>query len=597
MTNNYLVDFYNTILTLETGLLAISAAIIFVLFQLVYSSFSLREVNLLLKNKYFGFYIGLHLFAIILTAGSSLLLSSSHNFLPLNLYTNTIIMNQWWPVLILILLFIVGYLFIQSLKQVATFLNPAGIALLISSRIKPRDIRNFILNKFGVKNPSNLFMLSRYMKYIENNELEKVEFIQEDFKKENQKNNELYERTKLEVLDYDEDPLLPLVELAQRSLIKSDIVTFKKILECYCDISQNFVLEYSTEQNAGSWSPDQELLPNFIEHILNHMQSLQEIIHKEDLYSAEKEIIILLRRIALGIIGEKKLYLSTQIIKFIKQTANKSIGLSPEVFKECVNVISDIGEKLVELDENGSVNDVSDEVFRSLGWVGERLIETVPIEKKPMMSDFDYETELDVLINRLLGFGLSFRNKYPNTYPLIYFDALDVIRLQIIDKMGYDDEIKNIVYSLTYELFSFGEAAIFAKNRKGVDLSVSRIVRAYREFSERNLDEYAKDTIADLVRIGALIACYQDTLEGDGFLEKDLESYIIQEIANSPWVDKIAYELHEATVKVSPGKIKDGKDLVWKYIVKLGKAMNTNFNFMFDWSTGELYSPNDPRRK
>lgn len=584
MTNNYLIDFYNTILTLETGLLAISAAIIFVFFQLIYSSFSLREVSLLLKNRYFNSYVGLHLITIVLTAGSSLFLSFDHNFTSLNLHINQIILNQWWPVLLLIMLTVVGYLFIRSMEQIAKFLNPSGVASLISSRIKSHDIRNFILKKFGIRNPNDLFT---FLRYTEN---------KKEYKEDNRKNNELYEKTRLEISSYNEDPLLPLMELAQKSLTKSDIVTFKKILECYCDLSQNFVLKHSIEQDTGKWSPDQNLLQNYIEHILNHMQSLEEIIHKENLYSAEKEIIVLLKRIALGLIEEKKLFLSTQIIKFIKQTANKSIGLSPDVFKECINAISDIGEKLVELNGIGVVNDASDEVFRSLGWIGERLIATVPIEKKPMMNDFDYETELDVLVNRLLGFGSAFRDKYPNAYPLIYYDALDVIRLQIIDKLGHDDEIKNIVYSLTYEFFSFGEAAIYAKNRRGTELSILHLTKAYREFTERSLDEYAKDTIADIVRIGALISCYQDTLEGEGFLDEDLESYIISEIITSPWVDRISHELHEATIKISPKERKDNRDPVWDFIVKLGKAMNTNFNFMFDWRTGELYSSDDPRR-
>lgn len=32
------------------------------------------------------------------------------------------------------------------------------------------------------------------------------------------------------------------------------------------------------------------------------------------------------------------------------------------------------------------------------------------------------------------------------------------------------------------------------------------------------------------------------------------------------------------------------------YIKTLDKRMKTNFGFMFDWETGELYPKDDPRR-
>jgi hypothetical protein len=38
-------------------------------------------------------------------------------------------------------------------------------------------------------------------------------------------------------------------------------------------------------------------------------------------------------------------------------------------------------------------------------------------------------------------------------------------------------------------------------------------------------------------------------------------------------------------------------DSSWEFIVEMGKRLETNFGYMFDWETGETYPQDDPRRR
>lgn len=92
-----------------------------------------------------------------------------------------------------------------------------------------------------------------------------------------------------------------------------------------------------------------------------------------------------------------------------------------------------------------------------------------------------------------------------------------------------------------------------------------------------------------LVTIGGMAARNKDKLQEVEFVKGRLiDQYIMDTIATSPYRDKIGSTINEAYIH---------RDADWEFVIEMGKRLETNFGFMFDWTTGELYTKDDPRRR
>ncbi|MBI2848306.1 MAG: hypothetical protein HYX83_03940 [Chloroflexi bacterium] len=133
------------------------------------------------------------------------------------------------------------------------------------------------------------------------------------------------------------------------------------------------------------------------------------------------------------------------------------------------------------------------------------------------------------------------------------------------------------------------EAAIPKGNSNGAALATIRLKESYDMLVGEGLEESAKEAIGLLVTIGGIAARHKDKLQKVEFVTGGLiDQYILDTIVTSPFHDKIRYAINEAYIHQDAG---------WDFVLEMGKRLGTNFGFMFDWTTGQLYSEHDPRRR
>ena len=281
-----------------------------------------------------------------------------------------------------------------------------------------------------------------------------------------------------------------------------------------------------------------------------------------------------------------------KILSFWKGVADNSIGKSIKVFNDSIEYYRDLCNYAFEngIEEN---KQWLDELFRHLGWLAERLLSKQGIEEKPLMAD-DYYNEYDQLFDVLISFSYEYHNKYPMSYPLIYFDAIHVLFLQliIIYKASQNSDVANNIFDCIYIYYSFAREAFFKGNGNGAALGIIRLTQCYEKLIEDNLDKCAKDAIKLLISLGGIIAGNRGKVIKTEFITVPIDDYFINIIKNSPFHNEIEHEIREVYIKCEG----DHKQ-IWEFIIKLGKSMGTNFGFMFDWETGETYSEDDPRRR
>lgn len=72
---------------------------------------------------------------------------------------------------------------------------------------------------------------------------------------------------------------------------------------------------------------------------------------------------------------------------------------------------------------------------------------------------------------------------------------------------------------------------------------------------------------------------------------KSIDQCVMDIATTSPLRDKVITEVREAYIH------SDHWDSDWNFVIEMGKRLETNFGFMFDWTTRELYPDDDPRRR
>ena len=103
------------------------------------------------------------------------------------------------------------------------------------------------------------------------------------------------------------------------------------------------------------------------------------------------------------------------------------------------------------------------------------------------------------------------------------------------------------------------------------------------------MEESAKEAIGLLVRIGGIAARHRDKLEKVDFLSsRSIDQYVMEILEKSLLRDQVISEVRESYIHLDSDR---------SFMVEMGRRLETNFGFMFDWTTGELYPEDDPRRK
>lgn len=600
-----LLNYYNTLFGIEIAIFGIISAVILVFIQLIYSNYSYKHISHILTNHWLLLYFLFSTIDLFITSAGSYFLSLDyHNIVPgIYFATDIILMNQFYSLFCLLLIFISIFFFIILIVKDITYLQPHRAIFLLLKNTTYDQIRDFLWKKYGLEPPYNLkfrFVNSIFneIKKPKESKRAKEARLKKEYQEEGKELKGI--ETKIEAIKnkvkLSEDPLLPIRDMMIQFTKKSDLSSLQEASTFIETITRDFLK--SLPPQSKKWQPEATLVLNYTKHLIESFETVLEIVEKEQLETAKRIVMETSYKIANLLFDKKQFEGVDKIEEFWQRVADISIGKSSILFQNIIEYYRKIGDRIFKLlkksssSQPGEIETILENLFRYIGWLGERLLIKIPFEESPLFMNYKYDTEYGAYYNCLLSFGDYYSRDNPNLYPLIYFDALFVVAQKLI-KIYVNDKKTRLyenIFSIAYEFSSFAESAIKVNNGSGASIATIRIKEVYHELKRANLDKEANDVIKLLVKIGMLAAGYK-LKKSDFMMGQSLDKWIIDELFDSN--EDISSEVLESHIKSEGGD----DDLRWNFITMLGIKMGTNFGLMFDPVDGKLYSKDDPRRR
>ena len=250
-----------------------------------------------------------------------------------------------------------------------------------------------------------------------------------------------------------------------------------------------------------------------------------------------------------------------------------------------------MGKAIFPDQDNTTKHEILNEVFRSLGWLGERLLEKSGVETKPLMYDEDYETSYGALFNAIMEFQWDYQNNHPKSYPLIYFNAIGVVFNGLITELKRNSskvtrsKISEHIFDLIYTYSSFARAAIDAGNGDGASLATLRLIEGYNKLKENAdeslLDKNARDAIGLMIDVAFHAAGQPLKNTKAGFLSEGIEERLFNILSEIPtaYASVLDSEIMEDYFHSYNHKYPDA---LKSFIKRLGMARETNFGLNLD---------------
>lgn len=601
-----LLSFLNTLLGIEVAVFGIISAVILVFIQLVYSNFSYKHIGYILKNGWLILFFVFSIIDLILTFVGSYYLSFNGNvFTPeSSQIIGSIVTSQVYVLICWGLIFISISFFVILIVRNITYLQPHRAIFILAKSIRYEDIRDFLWKKYELQPPFNMRVRVHVVGFDGDGSEDidekkaKREMMDEVAEKSLEKTNNYIRYIKESTIN-SEDPLLPLRDMMIQFIRRSDLSSLTEAQDLLQAVSNDFINKVP-KQTREEWSPNDVLLTNFTRYQTELISTLLEISEKEELESAQKILLRFGFDLARLMLDASHFHEFDMMQKFFRGVADKSIGRYPTIFQEIIEFYQSAGEKLFDLLKDKSTAKHADkneeflnQIFRSVGWLGERLLTRLPFEESPIMMNYEHSTEYGTLLNCILTFSSDYDNQ-PRSYPLIYFDCVYVVlkKMILISKTTKSNWLSDNVFSLAHTYASFAEKAIVVGNAEGACLAATNIKQVYVVAKKEGLDKDAQDMIKLLVNLGIMSSGKKEKLRIVDFMSKGLETWIADTLVESG--ENINDEVLERYIHAHNLEDHDG---VWEFITKLGVRLGTNFGFAFDSKTGETYSENDSRRR
>ena len=598
-------DFYNSLLASEIAIFGIIAAALVVFFEMIYAQLSYRGASTILKSWLLWFSIILGLATVLFTATGSLLLSfPSFDFVPgVDFHSRDFYHNGYVGLTAVALLAISMILFLVLVVRNGKYLRPSRIALLLGQRITSDLLRDYLLHKYGIPRPDTYPYPDKIYRSVGIDHPAGIIFKidgenRDETKEESEERNqkeiialrqlELYQKQYEKLItrfEHGEDPFAALSMLLIRSVDSYDTPTVGDVIRLIDQISVDFIEEYLKKRSNALWSPEDKILLNYVDHVLGLIRLHSEHCERGQHQHIQLQLWQITQRLSTvlmeqGLVTEEKL-----VMNFWKEIADQSAASAPRMFCEFIRYYNDLFDYLIDKKEHG---EILKDLFRQIGWLGERLLSKTGVEERPLMMDHTYDTQYDCLLEAILTYGHTINDKRPDMYPLIYFDAVHVVMLQVARLLQSHKEgatrrrLRDNLFSLIYSFVSFANVAIRVGNSDGVGLAVMRLKESYELLVQKEINDLAEELIIVIVELGGNAAGFSDRLTRVQFLDKGIPDYIIDIAASARHTSKVASAAIEIVIKGE-----GDSDRRWEFLTRLGRRMQTNFGLSFDWRTGE----------
>lgn len=608
MRNANLLDYYNLLFTTEIAVFGIISAVILVFVQLVFSNYSYRQIWHVIKDRWLLLFFFFSSVDLLMTSGAVYFLVWGRSSLLAGAYSylQPVVRHPLYALACLLLIFVSICFFVVLIVKNINYLQPHRAIFLIAKGIAYEDVRDHLWKTYELEPPFDLRWVYTGFPFEDDasgeTEEERRARLNNEVEARNQELESIQRQIdsiKRKVADA-ADPLLPMRDMMIQFVKRSDISSLNEASNVLSTISADFITRVPVASDA-KWLPEGSLPKAFTMELIETLETLMEISDKEGLESAKRETLEVSFSYATHLLDLGYFQELERVEAMWRKVADDSLGVSPTIYQQVINYHCKVGERVLhsfrEQPANGLENRkrVLDRVFQSIGWLGERMLVKVPLEDSPIMTNLTHSTEHDALFNCLLGFSDTYNYEHPTSYPLIYFDALFVVFLKLIQTHDeqrhgkHDDDL----FVLMFAFSSFAEKAIEAQNSQGAALAALNLWKAYKELKDAELHKKARDAINLLVGVGMLAAAHQSKLEGVDFLNGPIHEWVLGKLV------EVRENVEDAVMQSYLKGIgsEQGHDDRWTFITRLGQQLGTNFGLAFDPATGEIFPDDDPRRR
>lgn len=604
-----LSSYYSLLFSTEITVFGIISAVILVFVQLIYSNYSYRQIWNVFKDPGIKLFFGLCALDLLMTAAAVYILLVYPTIIYLGPFSSIGVVTHPLYAFSCLLLIGVSILFFGVLIVTnIRHLQPHRAIHILARSLRYNDFRDFLWRRYPLEPPFNLLIGTVHLTWDDQENIETDEGRAVRLSTKSEANRRELDSIESEINSINqrvadaEDPLLPLRDMMIQFIKRSDLSSLAEASNVLSSTCKEFLGKIRST-TGEKWTPEGSLPMSLTKHLIGTLQTILEIADREGLDSAKKDILAVSVSYATYLFGCGRYLELEAILMFWQKVADESIGKSSSTFQLIIEYYGQICELIVDSlvespasSREDTREDVLNRAFHKLGWLGERLLEKVPMESSSIMSNYEYSNEYDALLNFLLNASDKYDRQLPTHYPLAYFDALYVVLRKLIDvyKQRKDADLDEDLFRISYAFSSFAERAISARNAIGAALAVLRVWEVHEDLKKAKLDKQALDVVKPLVRIGILAAAYRNRLERVDFLSKPIHEWIAEKLVESGenYEDDIAREYIHVAVENS-----DGHENAWAYLKELGIRMSNNFGFAFDPVTGDDYPKDDPRRK
>jgi hypothetical protein len=602
-------DFYNSLLASEVAIFGIIAAALVVFFEMIYAQLSYRGASTILKSWLLWVSIIVGLATVLFTATGSLLLSfPSFDFVPgVNFHSRDFYHNGYVGLTAVALLAISMILFLVLVVRNGKYLRPSRIALLLGQRIKSDILRDYLLHKYGIPRPDSYPYPDKIYRSIGIDHPSGIiiktygedrEKTEEEIEERNQKETialrklGLYQKQYEKLItrfEHGEDPFAALSMLLVRSVDSYDTPTVGDVIRLIDRISAGFIEEYSQKRSNELWSPEDKIILNYVDHVLGLIRLHLEHCERGQHQHIQLQLLQITQRLSTALMEQGLATEEKLVMNFWKEIADQSAASAPRLFCEFIRYYNDLFEYLIDKKEH---EELLKDLFRHIGWLGERLLSKTGVEERPLMMDHTYATQYDCLLEAILTYGHTINDKRADMYPLIYFDAVHVAILQVARLLQDQKDgatrrrLRDNLFILIYTFVSFANVAIRVRNSDGVGLAVMRLKESYELLVQKEINDLAEELIMEITELGGNAAGFSDRLTSVQFLDKEIPDYIIDIVASARHTNKVAGAATEIVIRGE-----GDHDRRWEFLKRLGRRMQTNFGLNFDWRTGERLTP------
>lgn len=562
-----LVDLYTTLFVLVITLLGALMASIIALTQLLESFLISKSARKAVYSRVqIASFILIALAGLMSLAPMILLSMDHHDFIPQADMGANLTFTGYRYIVAAIVLFIVATIsVVVFIYRASQYLIPINAIAFLKDSQKLESIADYF-QKRSVTKP----LPSTRLSFILDEKDSKDDSSDEDKEKRYRENLKKYERDQVKIANM-ENPLFSLEAYLTRSIRDGNVTIARKTLEAFEDIIKSSV---TSKEFQGTHA--------LIHYYKITLENADELAQSVGLRSISLELLDSSSRVSDTLFESGHHVQVNMLFEYWQALAGEAMHTNPTIFKRSVRIMGDAGRTALKSEKASwkQISDLVDNISRSLGWLGERLLEKPP-ERRALMNNRDYSTEFDEIMNAVLEIGWGIRSDRPGIYPLIHFDSLYVIANKLapyVTDEEYNNDDGNSLSSLIYDVYACGEAAILAKNMEGACLALLRLEQHCKIAEKNDLEKYKQQALDEILRLGALAAGRE--LQGiANFMvsrgASNLSEAAVDVLNKHAQGYNLDHEAHEIIIKLVTG----GNDYekIRQYLTQVGQVLATDF--------------------